>query len=113
MEENDNKDDEILEVDGWVKSKNDEASSEENVKDIKYWRNMLGIGLTPYVCMLLIAIIGAFNNPSFMGSSVSWFDAFLLGIIFSFMVLWFIFIPAGILVIVSIIKVSNYKKYRG
>ena len=110
MEEKDKKDDKILEVDGWVKSENDEDSNNEDVKDIKYWRNMLGIGLTPFVCMLIIAIIGSFNNPSFMGSPVSWFDAFLLGIIFSFMVLWFVFIPAGVLVIVSISKICKYKK---
>lgn len=107
MEEKNEKEDEIYEVDDWIKYENTDKIPENKQDSYYSWKILLFIGLAPYIGLLLSAIKAWFEGTYFIESYMYGLDAFMLVIIGNFIVSWVIYIPAAILVILSIYKICK------
>lgn len=92
---------------------NNKIKSDNNNKEQKnnnlFWKGMLILGLCPYIYLIYNIIQCFFNGITFFNHTSYGFDAVKLIIILDFYLYWFIYIPAIILIIVSIIKMSKNK----
>lgn len=74
-----------------------------------YWHNLMIIGLIPYVFLFLIAINTFFEGSGLVGDTGG-FESALFSIVMIFAFFWFIYVPATIMVILSIYKIHKNKK---
>lgn len=87
----------------------DNNKSEENKNNKLFWKGMLFLGLFPYIYLIYNIIQCFFYGITFFNHTSYGFDAVELVIILDFYLYWFIYIPATILIIVSIVKMSKNK----
>ena len=85
-------------------STNDEIKKQDSTNDKKsIWDDLFIVALSPFIYLILVGINGFFNGI-FMGAKTGGIDSAIFDIFCCIIVYWFIYIPATILIVLSVIK---------
>ena len=69
------------------------------------WKNLFCLSLLPFIYMVMMAIGSFFGGTGFFGTTTSGIDAAWTVIVLLFVLAWYIYIPALIILLISIKKV--------
>lgn len=86
-------------------STNDELKKQDSSNDKKsIWDDLFIVALSPFLFIIPVGINGFFNGTGFMGSHESGLESAVDAIALLVVGFWFIYIPATILIAISVIK---------